>query len=153
VKTIREELSVHRRDAACAACHVKIDPLGFALENFDVTGGWREKYRVLSGEQLSLNRNGPAVEAAYELPDGRPFKDIDELKALLLENKDQMARCLTEKLLIYSTGRGLRYSDRAAVEAVLSQSRSKNHGLRSLIHAIVESPVFLNSDPFADTTK
>lgn len=150
VKTIREELSVHRRDAACAACHVKIDPLGFALENFDVTGGWREKYRILSGERLSLNKNGPAVEASYELPDGRPFRDIDELKALLLTNKDQMARCLTEKLLIYSTGRGLRYSDRAAVEAVLAQSRAKNHGLRSLIHAVVGSPVFLNAD-LADT--
>lgn len=153
VKTIREELGVHRRDAACAACHVKIDPLGFALENFDVTGGWREKYRILSGEKLSLNKNGPAVDASYELPDGRPFRDIDELKALLLENKDQMARCLTEKLLIYSTGRGLRYSDRTAVEAVLAQSRKKNHGLRSLIHAVVESPVFLNADPRADTKK
>jgi mono/diheme cytochrome c family protein len=151
VKTIREELAVHRRGAACAACHVKIDPLGFALENFDVTGGWREKYRILSGERLSLNKNGPAVEAAYELPDGRPFRDIDELKALLLTNQDQMARCLTEKLLIYSTGRGLRYSDRPAVEAVLAKSRAKNHGLRSLIHAVVASPVFLNADPLVDT--
>ena len=151
VKTIREELGVHRRDAACAACHVKIDPLGFALENFDVTGGWRDKYRILSGERLSLNKNGPAVEAAYELPDGRPFRDIDELKTLLLENKDQMARCLTEKLLIYSTGRGLRYSDRADIASMLTQSRAKNHGLRSLIHAIVASPTFLNAAPLADT--
>jgi hypothetical protein len=151
VKTIREELAVHRRDSACAACHVKIDPLGFALENFDVTGGWREKYRILSGERLSLNKNGPAVEAAHELSDGRPFRDIDELKALLLTNQDQMARCLTEKLLIYSTGRGLRYSDRTAVEAVLEKSRAKNHGLRSLIHAVVASPVFLSADPRADT--
>lgn len=153
VKTIREELGVHRRDAACAACHVKIDPLGFALENFDVTGAWREKYRVLKGENLSLSKDGPAVDAAYELPDGRPFKDIDELKSLLLADRDQMARCLTEKLLIYATGRGLRFSDRSAVDAVLAQSRTTNHGLRSLIHAIVESPVFLNSDPLADATK
>lgn len=153
LKTIREELGVHRRDAACAACHVKIDPLGFALENFDVTGGWREKYRVLKGEKLSLSKEGPVVEAAYELPDGRPFQDIDELKALLLENRDQMARCLIEKLLIYATGRGLRFSDRAAVAEILEHSRAKNHGLRSLIHAIVESPVFLNADPVADTNQ
>jgi hypothetical protein len=150
VKTIREELSVHRRDTGCASCHVKIDPLGFALENFDVTGGWREQYRVLKGERLSLSKDGPPVEAAYELPDGRPFRDIDELKTLLLEDRDQMARCLAEKLLIYAAGRGLRYSDRASVDAVLAKSRPKDHGLRSLIHAIVESPTFLNADPFAD---
>jgi mono/diheme cytochrome c family protein len=149
-KTIREQLNVHRQDTACAACHVKIDPLGFALEHFDVTGAWREKYRILSGPTLSLSRNGPSVEAAYELADGRPFRDIDELKQLLLENKDQMARCVTEKLLIYATGRGLRFSDRQAVEAIVAQSRSKNHGLRSLVHAIASSPAFLNTDRSAE---
>jgi hypothetical protein len=146
LKTIREQLDVHRRDKACAGCHTKIDPLGFALENFDVAGGWREKYRVLKGEKLSLSKDGPPVEAAYELPDGRKFRDIDELKAILLENRDQLARCVAEKLLVYATGRGLRFSDRQAVAAILAESRAENYGLRKMIHLIVKSPIFLNSD-------
>jgi hypothetical protein len=144
-KTIREQLDLHRKSASCAGCHVKIDPFGFALENFDVTGAWREKYRILSGPTLALSKNGPSVEAAYELPDGRPFRDVDELKKLLLEDKDQIARCVTEKLLIYSTGKGLTFSDRAAVKEIVARIRAKNYGLRSLIHEVVESRIFLNN--------
>jgi len=141
-KTIREQLNIHRQSETCAGCHVKIDPLGFALENFDVTGGWRDKYRILSGEKLTLSRNGPEVEAAYELPDGRPFKNIDELKKLMLEDQDQMARCLTEKLLMYSTGTALRFSDRAEVQRIVAAAREKNYGLRSLVHEVVQSQIF-----------
>jgi hypothetical protein len=144
-KTIREQLDLHRKSASCAACHVKIDPFGFALENFDVTGAWREKYRILSGPTLALSKNGPPVEAAYEMPDGRPFRDVDELKKLLLEDKDQIARCVAEKLLIYSTGKGLTFSDRAAVKEIVARIRAKNYGLRSLIHEVVESRIFLNN--------
>lgn len=143
-KTIREQLDKHRADASCAGCHVKIDPLGFALENFDVTGEWREKYRVLSGPNLTMNRNGPKVEATAALADGRQFQNVDELKKLLIEDKDQLARALTEKLLIYSTGRGLRFTDRAAVKEIVARSRAKNYGFRSLIHEIVQSPMFRN---------
>jgi len=146
-KTIREQLDKHRADASCAACHIKIDPFGFALENFDVTGEWRENYRVLSGPNLTMNRNGPKVEAAAALVDGRPFQNIDELKKLLVEDKDQLARCLTEKLLIYATGRGLRFTDRAAVKEIVARSRARNYGLRSLIHEIVQSRMFLNKGP------
>ncbi len=144
-KTIREQLDVHRKSASCAGCHVKIDPFGFALENFDVTGAWRDKYRILSGEKLTLSKNGPPVEAAYEMPDGRPFQDIDELKKILLEDKDQLARSLTEKLLIYATGKGLQFSDRATVREIVARVQAKNYGLRSLIHEVVESRMFLNS--------
>src|SRR5262249_5441727 len=133
-KTIREQLDKHRRDASCASCHVKIDPLGFALESFDVTGAWREKYRVLSGPQLAMTPNGPKVESDDALADGREFRNIDELKKLLIEDRDQLARCLTEKLLIYGTGNRLRHADRAAVAAILARSRAKNYGFRSLIH-------------------
>jgi hypothetical protein len=143
-KTIREQLNIHRQDAACAGCHTKIDPLGFALENFDVTGMWRENYRVLSGEKLTLNKNGPAVEAAYELPDGRPFKDVDQLKQLLLEDKDRLARCLAEKLLIYGTGRGLTFSDRETVKQIVARNREQGYGFRSLIHDVVQSEIFQN---------
>jgi hypothetical protein len=146
-RTIRELLDRHRRSASCASCHVKFDPLGFALENFDVTGGWRENYRVLSGPNLAMTRSGPKVEADSALPDGRPFRNIDELKKLLLEDKDQLARSLTEKLLIYATGRGLRFSDRALVKEIVARSRSRNFGFRSLIHEIVQSQMFLDREP------
>jgi hypothetical protein len=141
-KTIREQLDAHRKVAACASCHVKIDPLGFALESFDVTGAWREKYRVLKGANLYMSKDGPPVEAAYELADGRAFRNIDGLKKLLLEDKDQLARCLAEKLLIYGAGRALRYSDRAAVDEIVARSRARGYGLRSLLHDVVQSQLF-----------
>ncbi len=141
-KTIHEQLAVHRQSQSCAGCHSKIDPLGFALENFDVMGTWQEKYRILSGPMLSLNRNGPAVEANYELSDGRAFQNVDELKKLLLTDKDQLARCLTEKLLVYSSGRALRFSDRQEVNGVIERIRKQGYGLRSLVHEIVQSRVF-----------
>ena len=143
-KTIREQLDKHRRAPSCASCHVKIDPLGFALENFDVTGGWRDNYRVLSGPNLAMTRNGPKVEADATLADGRSFRNIDELKKLLTEDKDQLASALTEKLLIYATGRGLRFADRATVKEIVAHSRARNYGLRSLVHEIVQSRIFLN---------
>jgi hypothetical protein len=145
-KTIREQLDKHRRVASCSSCHVKIDPPGFALESFDVTGAWRDKYRVLSGPNLAMTRNGPTVESDAKLSDGREFRNIDELKKLLVEDKDQLARCLTEKLLIYATGRGLRFSDRALVKEIVARTRTKNYGFRSLIHEIVQSRAFLNKD-------
>jgi mono/diheme cytochrome c family protein len=144
-KTIREQLDAHRKVAACAACHIKIDPPGFALESFDVTGAWRDQYRVLKGPNLAMSRQGPPVEPAYELADGRSFQNIDGLKKLLLEDKDQLARCLAEKLLIYGTGRGLRYSDRAVVNDIVARSRERGYGLRALVHDVVQSRLF--TDP------
>ena len=109
--TIREQLAKHRQVAACAGCHAKIDPPGFALENFDVIGGWREHYRSIGdGEPVTVDgrrmryQNGPPVDAADVLPDGRRFRNIDEYKQLLLADKDQLARALAEKLLTYATG-------------------------------------------------
>ena len=143
-KTIREQLDKHRQAAACASCHVKIDPPGFALENFDVIGGWREKYRIISGPKATLKRDGPKVEASSALSDGRAFRDIDDLKKLLLEDKNQVARCLTEKLLIYATGRTPRFSDRAVVEDIVARIQTRGYGLRSLIHELVQSRAFTN---------
>jgi len=145
--TIREQLAKHRQVESCAICHRKIDPPGFALENFDVIGGWRERYRALAnnGEKDSQGRRvrpGPIVEAADALPDGRRFRDIDEYKRLLLEDKDQLARCLTEKLLTYATGAAPAKVDQPHVEAIVQKLRAQNHGFRALIHEIVRSPVF-----------
>ena len=153
-KTLREQLAKHRSIESCAACHAKIDPAGNALENFDVIGGWREYYRVVPGPGRTQMRimtsrgqprgvgKGPNVQAADAMADGRKFTDVDGFKKLLLENPDQFARGLTEKLLVYGTGHGLEFADRTAVNKILADIRPKNYGFRTLIHTIVQSPTF-----------
>ena len=147
--TIRNQLAKHREHASCASCHVKIDPPGFALENFDVIGGWREHYRSIGdGEPVVLNGrrvrylNGPAVDAADVLPDGRRFQGIDEFKQLLVEDKDQLARALTAKLLSYATGAAPTAADQQEIDAIVAGIRDKNYGFRSLVHEVVQSRVF-----------
>src|SRR5438270_156706 len=139
--TIREQLAKHRQKPECASCHVKIDPPGFALESYDVIGGWRDYYRSIGeGEPIIVDGrkkrylNGPKVDAADVLPDGRRFQDIDEFKQLLLANKDQLARALTEKLLSYATGAAPTTADRAELEAIVRNIAGKNYGFRSLGH-------------------
>ena len=147
--TIREQLAKHRQRAECASCHTIIDPPGFALENFDVIGGWRDNYRsvgiggevVLDGRKMRYLK-GPPVAAADVLPDGRRFRNIDEYKQLLLKDKDQLARALAEKLLSYATGATPAKSDQAAIESIVSRIRGRDYGLRTLIHEIVQSKVF-----------
>lgn len=145
--TIREQLAKHRTVESCASCHRKIDPPGFALESFDVIGGWREHYRA-TGEPREVNGrrvrfwNGPPVDPGDVLPDGRPFRNIDEYKQLILEDKDQLARNLTEKLLTYGTGAAPSHADSPEIEIIVSRLRDKNYGFKSLIHEIVQSPLF-----------
>lgn len=147
--TIREQLAKHRQIESCAICHTQIDPPGFALESFDVIGGWREHYRSIGrgqpvnieGRRMPYSRGLP-VEPADALPDGRAFQNIDELKRLLLADPDQLARSLTAKLLTYATGQPPRDLDRDAVERLVIQLRERNYGLRSLVHAIVQSDLF-----------
>jgi hypothetical protein len=147
--TIRNQLARHRQVAACAGCHAIIDPPGFALENFDVIGGWREHYRSIGeGEPVTVNgrrmryKHGPAVDAGDVLPDGRRFETIDEFKSLLLSDKDQLTRALAEKLLTYATGTPLTTADRPEVEAIVESVRGKNYGFRSLVHEVVSSEIF-----------
>jgi hypothetical protein len=145
--TIREQLAKHRNDATCASCHSKIDPPGFALESFDVIGGWRDHYRA-TGEPKEVNGRkvrmwqGPGVDPADVTPDGRKFRDIDEYKKLLLEDKDQLAAALTEKLLTYSTGAAPAKADKPQIKAIVAKAREKNYGFKSLIHEVVQSPMF-----------
>ena len=147
--TIRDQLAKHRQDAACASCHVKIDPPGFALENFDVIGGWRERYRSLgTGEPAMVGGrkmrylNGPPVDAADVLPDGRRFQNIDQFKQLLLEDKAQLARALAEKLVAYATGAAPTAADRPEIDDIVARVRDKNYGFRSLLHEVVQSKTF-----------
>ncbi len=138
--TIREQLAKHRQIESCASCHVEIDPPGFALESFDVIGGYREKY-VLDGRPANF-RTGKPVDPADVLPDGRAFKNIDEFKQLLLTDVDKVARALTTKLITYAIGGPPQRTDRAKIDAIVAKAKAKNLGFRTLIHEIVSSELF-----------
>lgn len=147
--TIREQLAKHRSVEACAACHSKIDPPGFALESFDCIGAWREEYRVTgAGRSVTINGRhmsyhiGKRVDPSYEMPDGQKFANIDEFKQLLLRDKDQLARAIATKLLTYSTGAAPMPADRPEIERMVATVRDKNYGLRTLVHEIVQSDMF-----------
>ena len=157
--TIREQLGKHRQTENCASCHIRIDPPGFALENYDVIGGWREKYRiVVSDRKFAVNnRFGPLGKylAAYQyglglpvdsgdtLPDGRTFKTVEDFKKLILADPEQIAQSITEKLMVYSTGHTVGFNDQKAINAILADAKKSDYGLRTLVHSIVASELFL----------
>lgn len=152
--TIREQLAKHRNQESCAACHRNIDPAGFALESFDVMGGFRDYYRSVgegpkiygighNGNYFHFSKGQP-VDPAGELWDGRKFDDIRQLKECLATDPEQLARNLTQQLIVYATGAPIRYSDRPTVTKILTENRKTNYGARSLIHSIIQSEIFLN---------
>jgi hypothetical protein len=149
--TVRELLDKHRTSPSCYSCHTKIDPPGFALESFDVIGGFRDRYRSQEkGDRATTKVNGrgvqyklgPAVDATGTLPDGRKFADVREFKKLMLDQQDQIARALIGKLLTYGTGETVQFADRWAVEEIAKKAQAKKMGLRSVVHEIVQSPTF-----------
>ncbi len=139
--TIREMLAKHRSDSSCASCHTKFDPPGFALENYDPAGQWREFYRQPG--QRSKSRGLP-VDASYALADGREFADVDGFQQLMLEDHSALARNIAEKLLTYGTGAAISFADRPAVDAIVASTAASDYGMRSLLHATIASPVFLS---------
>ncbi len=152
--TIRELLKKHRADASCASCHRKIDPPGFALESFDVMGRWRENYRSLtqgseriegvgrSGNEF-VHYIGKEVDASGITSRGEPFADILQFKKILLQEEEAIARNLTEQLLVYATGASVGFADRDEVSRILDKSRASAFGVRTIIHEIIQSPLFL----------
>lgn len=140
-KTIREMLAKHRADDSCASCHVKIDPPGFALENYDPAGRWRERYiQLIDGRR----EQGVAIDASYELPGGNKFTDIDEFRALLLKRPEKVAASVADKLLVFGTGAPISFADRQAIEKIVQGADKDNYGFRSLVKAVATSPVFLS---------
>ena len=151
--TIREQLDKHRNNAACAACHAKMDPPGFALESFDVIGGQRTRYRSLgTGDPAPRGsidpfigigfKLGPAVDAAGVLPDGRKFAGIAEFQTLVAADRDALLSNLARQFAVYSTGRGLAFSDRDGSAAVVAATNKQGGGVRTLIHELVRSSLF-----------
>jgi len=137
--TIREQLTAHREVATCAACHNRIDPPGFALESFDEIGQFRESY-LLDG---AWRRQGPQVDPSGELPSGEAFDDIVQLKTHLMKRIDLVARNLASKLLVHATGRIDDPADKTDVLKLLqNHAEDKDVGIRTLIHAAVQSEAF-----------
>ena len=152
--TLRQQLAKHRNEDSCAVCHDKLDPAGFALENFDVIGGWRDNYRTLGdGERPEFSQHpitfawiryriGLPVDATGKTPAGHLFGDIREFKRLLLMQKNAVATGLTEKLVTYAMGRQLGFSDRRDIQKIVEASARDSYGFRSLIHKIVQSEMY-----------
>ena len=140
-KTIREMLAKHRDQASCASCHVKIDPPGFALENFDPSGRWRDRYLTVSAGR---RRPGPQVDPGYSLVDGSEFETLGEFKRLINRDPELLARNVAEKLITYGTGAPVNFADRSSVDEIAEEAASSGYGFRSILHAFVTHDIFLS---------
>jgi hypothetical protein len=128
--SIRERLEQHRKNPACATCHAQMDPLGFALENFDGIGRWR------------TTDNGADIDPSGALPDGTTFRGPNELRALILARGDEFVATFVEKLLIYALGRGTEYYDQPAIRGILRATKADDFRWSSIILEIVKSTPF-----------
>lgn len=153
--SIREQLAKHQDLETCAACHSKIDPLGFGLESFDPIGGFRTHYRTTAQEAKRPDirqapfthawvryRIGSPVDSLTPFDEGREFKGVRNFKQHLASQPDQITRNLSRHLLTYALGRKLGFADRVAVESIVEKTAKHDYGFRSLIHQIVISPIF-----------
>jgi len=151
-KSIRDLLARHTKDPSCANCHARFDPAGFALENFDILGGWRPRYRGLElGDKVTgIDRAGhdysytlaDVVDASGKLRDGRAFKDVRELKAHFAADDRQLARNLLHQFVLYATGTPVRFADRTKIEAILDACAQDQYRIRDLLHGFIQSPLF-----------
>jgi len=129
-KDLRAQLEKHRANSACATCHVRLDPMGFALENYDAVGKFRKQ------------ENGMTIDASGQLPGGVKFSGAAELKKILLDQRDEFVECLAEKLMTYALGRGLEAYDQAAVRQVRRETAAHEYNFSAMVLAIVNSTPF-----------
>jgi hypothetical protein len=129
-KNLRQALEKHRENAACASCHSRLDPLGFALENFDAIG----KFRAKEGDV--------EIDASGLMPNGTTVRGPGDLKKVLLERRDEFVECLAEKLLTYALGRGLEHPDMPAVRQIRREAARNSYKFSALALAIVNSTPF-----------
>jgi hypothetical protein len=151
--TIRDQLDKHRNNAACASCHAKIDPPGFALESFDVIGGFRTRYRSIgTGDPAPRGsidpfigisfRLGPPVDASGRMENGKEFSGITEFQSLLAAHPHPLLHNLAQQLAIYATGRDIAFGDRQALSEIVGNTEKQGGGLRTLLHELVQSSLF-----------
>ncbi len=129
--SVRDRLERHRANPACAGCHAPMDPLGFALENFDAIGSWR-----------ATSEAGRPIDASATMPSGEAFEGPAGLRRVLLSRGEDFAAAVTEKLLAYALGRGLEYTDRPAVRRILREAKDDDYRWSSIVLGIVESTPF-----------
>src|SRR6185369_1754142 len=128
--SIRARMEQHRTNAVCASCHVRMDPLGFALENFDALGKWRTA------------SDGARVDASGVLPDGSRFEGLPGLQTFLADHRTQVVTTVTEKLLTYAVGRGAEYYDGPAIRAIVNSAAPKDYHWSAIVLGIVQSTPF-----------
>jgi hypothetical protein len=131
--SLREAMTRHRASPACAGCHARMDPIGFAMENFDAIGRWRERDTT----------NGEAIDVTGVFPDGTKFEGITGLKQVLLRQPEQFVGTIAEKLLMYALGRNVQYYDAPAVRGILRDAAAQNYTFSSLVLGVVKSRPFL----------
>lgn len=131
-KTMRELMAQHRKQASCFACHGVMDPLGFALENYDAVGVWRTKDRLA----------GAAIDASGELPDGTKINGPDDLRKALIADPNQFVQTLTEKLMTYALGRTVEYGDMPTVRRIVRDAAKDNYRFSTLVMDIINSDQF-----------
>ena len=138
--TVRELMAQHRDKPACFACHGVLDPLGFALENFDAVGMWRDKDRIA----------GTPIDASGVLPDGTKVTGPDDLRKSLASNPNQFVQTLTEKLMTYATGRAVTFHDMPTIRAIVRDTQKDQYRFSSIVMHIVESDPFQKRSPASD---
>jgi hypothetical protein len=140
--TVRDRLEIHRELAQCARCHNKIDPLGFALENYDAAGRWR--LREGFGYQGRIGDNDPLIDSTAVMPDGKPIDGVVGLRQAILERKTMFLTSVAENLYTYALGREVGYADQSMIQQTVSKidSDAGQRTLRNLIHHIVTSESF-----------
>jgi hypothetical protein len=128
--TMREAMTAHRANPACAGCHARMDPIGFAMENFDADGKYRDR------------DNGNPIDVSGVLPDGRKFEGIAGLKKELLRNPDQFVDAAAGNLLMYALGRNIQYYDEPSVRQIVRAAREKQYAFQTLVEEVVKTPAF-----------
>jgi len=131
----RQQLEAHRTNPVCNACHSRMDPLGFSLENFDAIGHWRSEDGKIP------------IDASGKLPNGKTFDGPDGLKQVLLADRKAFTKCLSEKLLTYALGRGLEEPDNAALELIVNDTVSNNYKFSALVQAIIDHGLLVDHAP------
>ena len=132
--TLRQKIEAHREDANCAACHAKIDPLGLAWDNYDAIGQWRTREKIAAGVG-----EDPLINPAGEMPDGRAFKDANEFKQRLLEDRDKVARAFIEHLCTYALRRALAFDDQDDLNAIQAEAKKSGYRIKDIVRAVALS--------------
>ena len=133
--TMREAMALHRKHEPCASCHARMDPIGFAMDEFDAIGEWRD------------TDNGNPIDVSGTLPDGTQFKGLAGLRKALMRHPEQFVSTVAEKLLMYATGRNVQFYDAPAIRAIVHQSANSNYSFESLVLGVVKSTPFQMREP------